>query len=157
MLFRSLRALWPPRYLAGNTRPVVFASLALNHALGGRDILVYHLTNLAIHAAAALLLYGLVRRVLAAREADAGCGSSEGPAVPAFAAAALWAVHPLTTMPVAYIWQRCESLMAFFYLLTAYAFLRGSRPGAWRGWYGLAALACLLDRKSTRLNSSHYS
>ena len=43
-------------------RPLVNLSLALNYAWGGTDPRGYHAVNLAIHALAALVLYGLVRR-----------------------------------------------------------------------------------------------
>src|SRR5262249_26027616 len=87
--------------------------------------------NLAIHAAAALLLFGIVRRTT--RSAAIG-----------FASALIWAVHPLQTQAVTYVVQRTESLMGLFLLLTLYAAIRAwdapARARAW--WYGLSSAAC---------------
>ena len=57
--------------------------------------------------------------------------------------ALLWGVHPLLTQSVTYLSQRTEALMALFYLLTLYGFVRGlhARP---RLWHCLAVVACLL-------------
>ena len=59
------RPLCPPAH--GETvtdRPLLNLSLAVNYAFGGLDVRGYHATNLAIHLAAALLLFGVVRRTL---------------------------------------------------------------------------------------------
>ena len=45
-------------------RPVLNLSLAINYALGETHVLGYHLTNLAIHILAGLVLFGIVRRTL---------------------------------------------------------------------------------------------
>src|SRR5262245_48959819 len=61
----SIRQLWPLAAVVGqSTRPLVEISLAANYALGGLDVRGYHAFNLAIHLAAALALYGVVRRML---------------------------------------------------------------------------------------------
>jgi Flp pilus assembly protein TadD len=123
-------------------RPVAAASLGLNYLLGGRNPLGYHLVNLLIHLAAALALYGIVRRTL--RKGAAGPLPAGSAAAAALAAALLWGLHPLQTESVTYITQRCESLSGMFYLLTLYLFIRGagsSRPGP---WHGFAVLCCFL-------------
>ncbi len=117
-------ALRPPADGSSTTgRPVVNLSFALNHALGGNSPRSYHALNLLIHAAAALTLFGLVRRTLA------------GPVAPAFVIALLWAVHPFQTESVTLISQRTESLCGLFYLAALYGFARG--------WLTLSVLACL--------------
>ena len=45
-------------------RPMLNFSFAVNHALGGTNTWGYHLANLLIHMAAALTLFGLLRRTL---------------------------------------------------------------------------------------------
>ncbi|MBI5723801.1 MAG: tetratricopeptide repeat protein [Planctomycetes bacterium] len=122
----------PPAHTSVGGRPVANLTLAVNYAAGGLDVWDYHALNLAVHLLAALTLFGLVRRLLLRpvvpeylRAVSAGL---------AFAAALLWAVHPLATQAVTYIVQRCESLMALFYLLTLYCFCRSldsGRPGLW--------------------------
>jgi tetratricopeptide (TPR) repeat protein len=130
-----------PEFL-GDTRSLVRYSFAINWALGGENPLGYHAVNLAIHAAATLLLFGLAKTTLLLKSMQ---GRYDGKAEPlAFAIALLWAVHPLQTESVTYIVQRYESFASLFYLLTVYAFARSetvdrSRSAAWR-W--LSVLAC---------------
>jgi len=137
---RDLQTLWPPRYLAGNTRPVLFLSFALDHALSGFSAPAFHLTNILLHLAAGLLLFALLRRCLSA-PAFAGQPTPAADST-ALAASLLWIVHPLATMAVTYVWQRGEILMACCYLLCTYAFLRGATAARGRGWFALAILAC---------------
>src|SRR5204862_1990294 len=55
-------ALAPPHTgQPANGRPLVNFSFALNWAVGGPDVRGYHVLNLAIHALAALALFGVVR------------------------------------------------------------------------------------------------
>jgi Flp pilus assembly protein TadD len=112
-------ALSPPRD-GGTTsgRPLVNVSLALNFALSGTSVGSYHALNLAIHLLAGLTLFGLIRRTLLLSG-----GPPAGTSI-AFSAALLWLLHPLQTAAVTYVVQRAESLMALFFLLTLYAFVR---------------------------------
>src|SRR5688572_10437897 len=54
----------PPRNTPVAGRPLVNLSFALNYAAGGLDVRGYHVVNVAVHAAAALVLFGIVRRTL---------------------------------------------------------------------------------------------
>jgi tetratricopeptide (TPR) repeat protein len=122
----------PPRAGSVCARPLVNLSLALNYAVSGLNPWSYHALNLVVHAGAALLLFGLVRRTLAGRWGTFA----------AWAAALLWALHPLQTESVTFVIQRTESLMGFFYLLTLYAFVRAVRESS-RAWALGCVLACL--------------
>jgi tetratricopeptide (TPR) repeat protein len=62
----------------------------------------------------------------------------------AFTVALLWSLHPLQTEAVTYIVQRVESLMALFFLLTFYCFVRSVDAPKPRLWQGCAVGACLL-------------
>ncbi len=136
-------ALAPPAGgLTVSGRPILNLSFAVNYAVSGDRVWSYHAVNLLIHVAAALALFGIVRRTLERL-------GRRTPSVPiAFVAALLWAVHPLQTEAVTYIVQRAESLMGLFYLLTLYAFVRatggdgGSRRAA-GAWLAVSWLACL--------------
>ena len=140
---RSVGAsLSPPRDTPVAGRPVVNLTFALNHALGGVDVTGYHVVNVAIHIAAALVLFGIVRRTLrlpslADRFAASSAGlPPEGGSHVAVACALLWLLHPLQTEAVNYLTQRTESLMGLFYLLTLYCSIRR--------WTGAAVAACAL-------------
>ncbi|MBL9203180.1 MAG: tetratricopeptide repeat protein [Opitutaceae bacterium] len=133
--------LFPPGEIYSAGRPVLNLSFALNYAIGGHVVGGYHVINLVIHLAAALVLFGVVRRTL---ELPRGAEFFRAYAAPlAFAVAALWAVHPLLTSAVTYVSQRAESLMGLFYLITLYAFVRGAeRVSAL--WMGTGVAACAL-------------
>ena len=105
-------------------RPLVSLSLALNYALGGLNPVGFHLFNVLVHVAAALALFGFVRR-LALLPRWAGRFESHATGL-ALGVAAVWALHPLQTQAAAYVIQRAESLMGLCYLLTLYCFVRGA-------------------------------
>ncbi|QYM78141.1 tetratricopeptide repeat protein [Horticoccus luteus] len=146
----SIRHLWPPgdaltppTTAAGAVgRPIVNLSLALNYAIGGLEVRGYHLFNLALHFAAALTLFGLVRRTLVRPTVRDLFGADA--LWLAFGIALLWAVHPLLTESVASVIQRSELLGALFYLLTLYTFVRSVEDNASRGWAALSIAACVL-------------
>jgi tetratricopeptide (TPR) repeat protein len=145
----SLSRVWPPwRPLlspsAGGTRgrPVANLSFAVNHWAGGQAVVGYHAANLAIHIAAGLILFGIVRRTLVRPQAGPRLAAAASPL--AFAVAALWLVHPLTTESVTYLSQRTESLMGLLYLLTLYCVIRGAASAAPALWYTAAIISSLL-------------
>lgn len=147
-------ALFPPNSgVPVSGRPIANLSFAVNYAISGTAVWSYHVGNLLVHGAAALALFGILRRTLAR------VPSAEGRALGlSFAISLLWAVHPLQTEAVTYLSQRVESLMGLFYFLTLYAFVRSIEaveisPGApssgksffpAAGWSALSVLACLL-------------
>ena len=136
-------ALFPRGGATVTGRPVLNVSLALNYALGGVNPWGYHAVSIAIHVAASLVLFGIVRRTLAMPAA--GALSPARALAIAFASSLLWALHPLQTESVAYVIQRAESLMGFLYLLTLYAFIRHAEGGPRKAlWSGVAFLSCLL-------------
>lgn len=133
-------------------RPLVGLSLAVNYALGGRDPLGYHLFNVLVHAAAALVLFAFVRR-LALLPRWNGRFSPQA-TVLALGVAAVWALHPLQTQAVTYVIQRSEALMGLCYLLTLWLFLRSAgspRPALWRS---LAVAACAVGMTAKEVMAS---
>jgi len=125
----------------------------------------FRLTNVVIHIAAGLTLFGLVRRTLMLGGPQTRTGltptarQDETPAPGrtaiqdhadwfAAAVAILWLVHPLQTQAVTYVVQRYESLMGLFFLLTLYCTVRGARSNKPRDWYIAALISCLLGALS---------
>jgi tetratricopeptide (TPR) repeat protein len=129
----------PMAHTALSGRPLASLSFAVNYALGGLDVTGYHVANIVLHVAYALLIFGLVRGTLV-RFGDRGDRNAWSINV-AFAVALIWTVHPLTTEVVDYLTQRTESMMAVCCLLTLYASMRSldSHP---RRWQTIAILAC---------------
>jgi tetratricopeptide (TPR) repeat protein len=153
----TLKHLWPPSlwqgYVSSNTylnqtiytRPVVQFTFALNYALGGFAPWGYHVANLAIHLCSTVLVFGIVRRTLLTAPLLQRFG--EATLGVAFVAALLWGVHPLGTMDVTYTSTRMESLMALFYLLTLYSWIRGVQERS-RGWLAASVWASFLGMMS---------
>jgi Flp pilus assembly protein TadD len=179
---RTIRRLWPiwpvlSPPCSGETvggRPLLNLSLAINYAIGGLQVCGYHVTNVLIHIAAALLLLGILRRTFRLPTLRDRFGTAAVPL--ALAGTLLWTVHPLQTESVTYVSERAESLVGLLYLLTLYCVIRGAAaaPGSARLgtvpffaaqepvlpsiklgekgdcplcallWYSAAVLACLL-------------
>lgn len=128
----------PPADTPVAGRPVVNLTLAVSYALHGLDPRGFRAGNLLIHIAAALALFGLVRRtLLLPRVAETAVGAATPVAL---VSALVWLLHPLQTESVNYLSQRTEALMGFWYLLTLYC--------AVRGWTVGAVAACALGMAS---------
>lgn len=132
------RVLLPEEGTSVAGRPLASLSFALNYAAGGLDPRGYHVVNVALHAWCTALLFAVLRRTLA--RPDIAAALAWPPGAVAGGAAAIWAVHPLTSEVVAYLTQRTESLMAACLLGTLYAAIRAADGR--RGWTALAVAAC---------------
>jgi tetratricopeptide (TPR) repeat protein len=117
--------------------PLVYTVLRVERGLWGLDPAGYHWVNILLHAANALLLWRLLRRL----------------GVPAsWLAAALFALHPVEVESVAWVTELKNVLSLFFCLLAARAWVEfvEERRGRW-WWYGaaLAGQALALAAKTT--------
>ena len=143
----QLGKLWPPgpallgvRGSPTGGRPLTALSFNVN-ALATRDPAGYRAVNILIHAAAGLVLFVLLRRILGGRNARDSADSTAA----AFAVALLWLVHPLQTEAVTYVSQRAESLMGLCFLTALYCAVRGFQSQPPGPWFRLAAAASLLS------------
>ena len=128
----GLRRIWfsldsPSQYF-----PLVYTSFRIEHALWGLNPVGYHWVNLLLHIVNALL----VLRVLMALKVPG-----------AWLAGAIFALHPVQVESVAWITERKNVLMGFFFLLTLLAWIafvdeRTKRP--WR-FYVLALILYVLS------------
>src|SRR5262245_12348923 len=87
----------------GHYQPLTWLSWTLDFASAGLDPRAYHRTNVLLHATSAMLLYFVVRRLLATWRPDA---SRVARTAAAAIATALWAVHPLRVESVAWVTER---------------------------------------------------
>lgn len=137
-LVRDLANFLPGRYLGLPGRYVGYLTFALNYRLGGVAPAGYHLVNVLVHVANALLLFALVRLAFRTPRLRGSTLAPSSRAV-AFVAAALFVAHPLQSQAVAYVVQRLTSLATTFYLaaVVLYAAWRlgdeATRPRRWRG------------------------
>ena len=119
-------------FLLGHWHPLTWLSFAFDHALHGMDPAGYHLTNVVLHAACAVLVFFVSRAVLRA----AGSPAAER-VLPSLAVAALFAVHPLRVESVAWITERRDVLSGAFLLGSVLAWMRLRADGA-RAFYWIA-------------------
>jgi protein O-mannosyl-transferase len=132
----QLRWMWTTTLL-GHYVPLSWMTLGVDFTLWGMSPRGYHLTNLLIHAANAVLVFLLARRILGADFAAAF-------------AALFFSVHPLRVESVAWITERRDGVSLFFCLLTLLAYLRATSGDILRrGLYALSILgfiAALLSK-----------
>jgi tetratricopeptide (TPR) repeat protein len=133
----------------GHWIPVTWLSFGVDHALWGMSAFGYHLTNILLHSANAVLVYLLSLRLL---RLGLTAASARAISLGAVVAALFFAIHPLRVESVAWITERRDVLSALFYLLTVLAYLkaRAADVAPRRRWFlaSLAAYALGLLSKS---------
>ncbi|MFI5244396.1 MAG: tetratricopeptide repeat protein [Gemmatimonadales bacterium] len=139
-------------------RPVVSATLALNHAVntmlgvdqrpdpsGPYKAVGYRLLNVLFHLCTGALLFGVLRRTIRGRAFSEDWRGLADPL--AGAVCALWLLHPIQSEAINYIVQRTELLASLFYVMVLYASIRAwdaSSGQARLRWYGVGVLACAI-------------
>jgi protein O-mannosyl-transferase len=127
----GLRRIWFSLDAPSQYFPLVYTTFRIEHAIWGLSPSGYHWVNLLLHVANALLVWRVLVRLK----------------VPgAWLAGAIFALHPVHVESVAWITERKNVLMGFFFLLTLLAWIafvdeRTKRP--WR-FYGLALVLYVL-------------
>ncbi len=104
----SLSQAWGRHVLGVFHRPLFSVWWWLGTRLWHGAPVGYHIASLALHSANAVLVFALGKRLI---------GSRYG----AFAAAALWAVHPMRVEPVTWLACSADLLCTFFTLLSLLA------------------------------------
>ena len=96
---------------ANNWHPLTWLSHALDCQLYDLQPWGHHLTNVLLHAATAILLFLVLRRMT-------------GDLWPSAFVAAVFAVHPLRAESVAWVSERKDVLSGLFFMLTLGAYMR---------------------------------
>jgi len=156
--FEGLRRIW---FEVGATQqyyPLLHTAFWVEHQLWGDAVVGYHLTNIFLHAAAALLVVAIVRRLFQQRTGPAASlrapgtgGTAGGPGREGYPgvewlAGFIFALHPVCVESVAWISEQKNTLSAVFYLGAALAYLgfdRDRRPSRYWVALGLFGLALL--------------
>ena len=105
----GLRRIWFEVGAVPQYYPMVHTTFWLEYHLWGLNPLGYHLINVLLHAAAAVLLWRVLRRL-----------QIRG----AWLAAIIFALHPVEAESVAWITERKNVLSAVFYFAAALAYFR---------------------------------
>ena len=111
--------------------PFTYSTFRIEHALWGLDTTGYHWVNLLLHVGNALLVWAVLARLK----------------VPgSWLAAAIFALHPVQVESVAWITERKNVLMGFFFLMTLLAWIAFVDKRSRRPWmfYCLALISYVL-------------
>ena len=129
---------------AGHYHPLTWLTFGLDFTLWGMNPVGYHLVNLLLHAANAVLFYRVILGLL-----DRGgrfAPSDLSTRLAAAAGALFFAVHPLRVESVAWVTERRDVLSGFFILISVMAWLKWTAEGEGRGrWYAIALVAFALS------------
>jgi Flp pilus assembly protein TadD len=107
--------------LMGHWIPLTWVTFGLDYLLWGMNPFGYHLTNLLLHSANALVFYFVARRLL--RHSMTGLPATTL-RLGAGAAALFFALHPLRAESVAWVTERRDVLSGVFFLLTTLVYLK---------------------------------
>lgn len=142
----QLHWMWTTFHM-GHYVPLSWMTLGLDYELWGMNPSGYHLTNLLLHTASAVVVYFVARRLMA--EVLVGRGAR----LTAAFAALLFAVHPLRVESVAWVTERRDVLSGLFYFSSILAYLRWRDASSNRRWYvaALALFAAALLSKATSM------
>ncbi len=120
----------PGRQQTPDYFPITSSLLHLQWWMWGRSPLGYHLVNLIEHALACVVLWRIFIRLLPGRHV-------------ALAAAALFAVHPLTVTSVGWITEQKNTLSLLLYATSLWCWLRSEEQHPYR-WYAASLAAFIL-------------
>ncbi len=136
----GLKEIWTTN--AADICPLVLTTFWVEHALWGLEPLPYHLVNILMHGACAVLLWRVLRSL-----------HVQG----AWFGAALWAAHPVEVESVAWITEMKNTESALFFLLSIVFFVKwltakelsGRNRGGWHYALSLLFAALAMASKSS--------
>ncbi len=140
-----------------NSRYVGYLSFALNYSYGGLAVQGYHLINIVIHLANAMILFLLIRLFCSTPGVQNRHSSTT---FLIFSTVFIFLVHPIQTQAVSYISQRFASLAALFYLTSLFFYVKARlcQTGAEEksflriiGFFSVSLLSAVLAMKTKEI------
>ncbi len=102
---------WFSSFYIGNYHPLTMVSYAIDYLIGGTAPAQYHITNIILHCANALMLYAFVNNI-------------QGNRWVAFFVALLFAIHPVQTESVSWVAERKNVLSGFFFITAMWLYAK---------------------------------
>lgn len=118
-------------------RQLTYLTFYWNYRLGAMSPFGYHLVNLLLHLANVIALYFFARLLI---ERKPETFSSWARRWLPLASAGVFALHPVQTEAVNYVYQRATLMAAFFTLLSMISFLWSSRLRSRKVWYAVSVI-----------------
>ncbi len=111
----------------GHYQPLSWMTFGMDYLVWGMNPFGYHLTNLILHSANAVLFYFITLRLLRAAHFAAVTTESFGLRLAAGLAALVFAIHPLRVESVAWLTERRDVLSGFFLFWTVLCYLHAAQ------------------------------
>lgn len=132
----GLKSVWTSNHL-GHYAPVTITALAFLRHIFGLEPYGFHLAQLVVHSACAVLVYLLLRKIESGRIA--------------FLATLFFVVHPANIESIAWISELKSTLAFLFFLLAFIFFIRFREKEHW--WDGALAGVCLVLSLLAKINT----
>ena len=155
--FRGLGAeqlhwMWTTFHM-GHWVPLSWMTLGLDYEVWGMNPFGYHLTSLLLHAANAVVIFALLRQVLALADPNTAESHSTDVTLAAAIGALIFAVHPLRVESVAWATERRDVLSGLFFFMSILEYVRSRGTTRERRGYliSFGLFACALLSKATSM------
>ncbi len=127
------------------TRPLLLTTLAINYAIGGLNVVGYHIFNNVLHAINGIMVYLFILATLnlpSLRDRYSAIAKEI-----ALFGALIFVVHPIQTQAVTYIISRSMPMATFFYLLGILVYHKAVTTNK-KSYFGLLVLVVFLGMTS---------
>lgn len=139
----------------GHYQPLSWVTLGLDYLLWGMNPFGYHLTNLVIHGANAVVFYFLCVRLLSLSMSIAP--EDFALRIGSALSAVLFAIHPLRVESVAWVTERRDVLSGLFFLLTILWYIKAATAQTkkdYAKWMALTMVVYVLSLLSKAVGMS---
>jgi protein O-mannosyl-transferase len=123
------------------SRPFSYFSFALNFYFGGLNVFGFHVINFIIHFLSSIFLFLFIFNTLKLPLLNQKYGENAYPI--ALLATLFWAINPVHVTAITYIVQRMASMVALFYIISMYFYLKFRTASTSSNAIGLIVLSII--------------